>query len=232
MPPDPRRSEQSRLRPLLIKPAIDRRLLAQVDRMAADSQNSAFLLGQPADQRRTDHAAMAGDEYAPSAERKECRGAMRSVASRCGGASGRVGKPGLGHGPLAPRKVDVVPDRHLDQLCEGNPRLPAKNATRLGRIAAQRIDLGQPKIAAIDLDVMPPAVGRWSSNARSPSHLAECPPPEAPDGACAVGGPLARPSAWPEAQGVVDPTPRAIPGRADPGTLITVEEVPNSPMIA
>ena len=79
---------------------------------------------------------------------------MLSVPCRRG-ASARVVKPGLVHGPLAPREVDVVLDHHLDQLREGNPRLPAENAARLGRIAAQRIDLGRPEIAAIDLDVLP-----------------------------------------------------------------------------
>ena len=47
-------------------------------------------------------------------------------------------------------------DHHLDQLREGNSRLPAENLARLCRIAAQRIDLGRPKIAPIDLDVAPP----------------------------------------------------------------------------
>jgi hypothetical protein len=42
----------------------------------------------------------------------------------------------------------------LDQLCEGDPRLPAEGVERLGRIAAQRIDLGGPKITLIDLDVV------------------------------------------------------------------------------
>src|SRR5271169_2760856 len=83
-------------------------------------------------------------------------GTMFSVAPRSGGASGRVGKPSLVDGPFAPSKVDVMPNHHLDQLCEGNPRLPAENAARLDRIAAQRIDLGRPEIAAIDLDVKPP----------------------------------------------------------------------------
>jgi hypothetical protein len=86
---------------------------------------------------------------------KSVGGAMLSVAPRSGGASGRVDKPGL-DGPLAPSKVDVMPNHHLDQLCEGNPRLPAENAARLDRIAAQCIDLGRPEIAAIDLDVKPP----------------------------------------------------------------------------
>ena len=130
---DPRRGEQHRLRPMLIEPAIDRRLVAQIDRIAADRQNPAFLLRQPADQRRTDHAAMAGDEYAPSAKREEYRRFHVSVASRHRGASGRVGKPGLVYGPLAPREVDIVLDHHLDQLCEANPRLPAENVARLGR---------------------------------------------------------------------------------------------------
>src|ERR1700730_5263628 len=81
---------------------------------------------------------------------------MPSIASRDGNAARRVGKSGLVYGLLAPRKVDVVPDHHLDQLCEGNPRLPAQNAARLSRIAAQRIDLGRPEVAAIDLDMAPP----------------------------------------------------------------------------
>jgi hypothetical protein len=61
-----------------IEPAIDRSLLAQVDRIAADRQNLAFLLHQPADRRRTNHAAMAGDEYPTIAERKRIVGASQS----------------------------------------------------------------------------------------------------------------------------------------------------------
>jgi hypothetical protein len=61
---------------------------------------------------------------------------MLSIASRHGNAAGRVGKSGLVYAPLAPRKVDVVPDHHLDQFGEGNPRLPAQNAACLSRIAA------------------------------------------------------------------------------------------------
>jgi hypothetical protein len=72
-PARPRGSEQHGLRPMLIEPAIDCRLVAQIDRIAAHRQNPAFLLGQPADKRRTDHAAMASDQYAQSAQRKECR---------------------------------------------------------------------------------------------------------------------------------------------------------------
>src|SRR5271167_3172346 len=81
---------------------------------------------------------------------------MPSVASRRGGASGRVGKPGLVHGPLAPCEVDVVLHHHLHQLSEGYPWRPAENVAGLGRIAAQFIDLCRPEIAAIDLDVALP----------------------------------------------------------------------------
>src|SRR5947207_14952089 len=87
---------------------------------------------------------------------KTTRGVIRSITSRNGGASGRVGKPGPGHSTLAPREVDIVPDHHRDQLCKGNPRLPTENAARLRRIAAQRIDLSRPEIAAIDFDVASP----------------------------------------------------------------------------
>ena len=69
----PRRGEQHRVRAMLVEPPVDRRLVAEIYCIAADSQNSAFLPPQSADQRRTDHAAMAGDEYAASVERKERR---------------------------------------------------------------------------------------------------------------------------------------------------------------
>ena len=65
---DPCSSEQYRLRPVLIEPAIDGRLVAQIDRITAGGKNSTFLLRQAADQCRTDHATMAGDEYASFAE--------------------------------------------------------------------------------------------------------------------------------------------------------------------
>jgi hypothetical protein len=81
---------------------------------------------------------------------------MLLVVSRYSGASGRVGKPGLVDGPLTPREVDIMLDHHLDQLRKGNPRLPAENVARLGGIAAQRIDLGRPEVAPIDLDMAPP----------------------------------------------------------------------------
>jgi hypothetical protein len=57
---------------------------------------------------------MAGDEYAPCAERKSVGGAMLSITPRSGGASGRIGKPSLVDGPFAPSKVDVMPNHHLD----------------------------------------------------------------------------------------------------------------------
>ena len=75
----PRRGEQHRLRAMLVEPAVDCRLVAEIDCIAADSQNLAFLLPQSADQRRTDHAAMAGDEYAARAKAKERR--RRHVSS-------------------------------------------------------------------------------------------------------------------------------------------------------
>src|SRR5205807_998528 len=67
-PADPRGGEQYRLRPMLIEPAVDCRLVAQINRITAGGKNSAFLLREPADQCRTDHAAIAGDKYASSAE--------------------------------------------------------------------------------------------------------------------------------------------------------------------
>ena len=70
-PADSCGSEQHGLWAMLIEPATDRRLVAQVNHIATDSQNPAFLLGQSADQRRTDHTTMSGDEYAPSAEGEE-----------------------------------------------------------------------------------------------------------------------------------------------------------------
>src|SRR5260370_19223470 len=73
---------------------------------------------------------------------KRVGSAMLSIVR--GGASARVVKPGLAHGSLAPREVDIVLDHHLDQLCEGNPRLPAENLPRLGGIAAQRLDPARP----------------------------------------------------------------------------------------
>jgi hypothetical protein len=48
-PPDPGGCEQRGLRPRLLEPAIDCCLIAQVNRIAADRQNPAFLLNQPAD---------------------------------------------------------------------------------------------------------------------------------------------------------------------------------------
>src|SRR5207302_11275151 len=69
----PRRGEQHRLRAMLVEPAVNCRLVAEIDRIAADSQNLAFLLPQSADQRRTDHAAMASDEYAPFAKQESRR---------------------------------------------------------------------------------------------------------------------------------------------------------------
>jgi hypothetical protein len=46
---DPRGGEQHGLRPMLIEPAIDRRLVAQINGIAASCQNPALLLRQPAD---------------------------------------------------------------------------------------------------------------------------------------------------------------------------------------
>jgi hypothetical protein len=69
--PNPCRGEQHRIRSMLIEPAIDGRLVAQIDRIAPDRKNPTFFLRQPAHQRRSDHATMPGDEYASSVERKE-----------------------------------------------------------------------------------------------------------------------------------------------------------------
>jgi hypothetical protein len=48
---------------MLIEPTIDRSFVAQVNRIAAGRLNVAFLLREPADQRRADHTAMSGDKY-------------------------------------------------------------------------------------------------------------------------------------------------------------------------
>ena len=153
---NPRRGEQHRPRPIFIKPAVDRSLVAQIDRVTADGQNLALLLRQPADECRPDHAAMAGNKYALAVEREYCRLFHVSVASRYRGTAGWIGKPRSVYGLLAPCELDIVLDHHLDQLCETNPRLPAEDVARLGSIAAQRIDFGRPKIAAVDLDMAPP----------------------------------------------------------------------------
>jgi hypothetical protein len=79
---------------------------------------------------------MAGDEHAPSAELKDRGSVHVSVAPRNRSASGGVDKSGLTYSSLAPCELDIVLDHHLDQLCEGDLRLPAEDVERLGRISA------------------------------------------------------------------------------------------------
>jgi hypothetical protein len=67
----------------------------------------------------------------------------------------------------APPKVDVVPDHHLGQFGEANLSLPAENAARLGRIAAQRIDVSsRPLVTTIYFDVLPVKSSRRESELR------------------------------------------------------------------
>ena len=72
-PADPRGRQKYRLRPHFGKPAIDRRLIAQVEGFAAGGQDFAILLSQAAHQRRADHAAVTGDKHPSSRERKDDR---------------------------------------------------------------------------------------------------------------------------------------------------------------
>src|SRR6516164_7639462 len=96
---------------------------------------------------------------------------MFSIASRYGDASSRAGKPSLIRCPLTAREIDVVPDHHFDQLWEGNPRVPAENATSLCRIAAQRIDLCRPEISAIYFDMaLPLESGRFEGKFHEIAH--------------------------------------------------------------
>ena len=46
---DPCGCEQHRVRPMLVEPVIDRRLVAQINFIATDCQNLAFFPHQPAD---------------------------------------------------------------------------------------------------------------------------------------------------------------------------------------
>ena len=71
---------------------------------------------------------------------------MLSIASRHGDTAGRVGKSGLVYGPLAPRKVDIVPDHHLDQFGEATRTL----AQAIARSTAYSIAGGGDTLAAIE----------------------------------------------------------------------------------
>ena len=79
-PADARRGEHYRLGPVFVEPAIDRHLVAQVNDIAADRQQAAFLFRQPAGKRRADHPAMTGDEYTSSSQRKH--GSRRHALNR------------------------------------------------------------------------------------------------------------------------------------------------------
>jgi hypothetical protein len=149
------------------------------------------------------------------------------------------GKPGLGYGPLAPRKVDVVPDHHLHQFGKANPSLPAVNAARLGRIAAQRIDVSRrPLITAIYFDVLPVESNRRESELDEIAHVTEIDTRAATRRKVVIERQifvscrrmsasgrarrrrlrrrraLSPPSVGPEEQRIVEPPLRAIPGRA------------------
>jgi hypothetical protein len=170
------------------------------------------------------------------------------------------GKPGLGYGPLAPRKVDVVPDHHLHQFGKANPSLPAVNAARLGRIAAQRIDVSRrPLITAIYFDVLPVESNRRESELDEIAHVTEidtraatrrkvvierqifvsCRRMSASGRARrrlrhrrALSPPKRRAGGAEDCRAATARDPRAASRwREDPGTQIAVEEVPNSRII-
>jgi hypothetical protein len=66
-------------------PVTDCGPIAQINRITVERENPAFLSRKPTDQRRADHAAMAGDEYTPSGKRKWVDGVI--LSARTGRAS-------------------------------------------------------------------------------------------------------------------------------------------------
>ena len=108
---NPRRCEQHGLGSMLIEPAIDCGLVTQVNATAVQSERLAFLLRKPAYQRRTHHAAVTGDEYPASIQRKDCRRHV-SIHSRDRRTPCPSCKTGLLHGLLPAREVDVVRHHH------------------------------------------------------------------------------------------------------------------------
>jgi hypothetical protein len=142
----------------------------------------------------------------------------------------------------AARKVDVVPDHHLRQFGKANPSLLAENAARLGRIAAQRIDVSsRPLVTTIYFDVLPVESSCRESELDEIAHVTEidtraatrrkvvierqifvsCRRMSASRRAqaalCAIGGPSRPPSVGPEEQRIVEARLRAIPGPLGPG---------------
>src|SRR3954447_8405752 len=53
-------------------------------------------------------------------------------------------------------QLDVGVDHDPHELLEGHGRLPAEPLARLRRVPAERVDLGGPEVARVDLDVLLP----------------------------------------------------------------------------
>ena len=68
---DAGRRQKHRLRPMLVEPAVDRRLNAQIEPGAVGGQNPAVLGGQPPDQRGADQPAVTRHVNALSAQLKD-----------------------------------------------------------------------------------------------------------------------------------------------------------------
>ncbi len=98
---------------MLAQPAVDCRLVAQINGVASDGQKLAVLARKPAHQRRAHHPAVPGDENRRPFSGKIVVG-MSSISSSERRASHRIGKPGLVHGQFAPREVDVVGHHHAN----------------------------------------------------------------------------------------------------------------------
>src|SRR4051794_361309 len=77
--------------------------------------------------------------------------------SQCAGAgSATLARPHAAAGELILDDLHVGVDHDPHELLEGHLRLPAELLARLGRIAAQRVDLGRAVVLRVDLDVALP----------------------------------------------------------------------------
>ena len=68
MPPDPGRRHDDHVRPVVAQPALRFGLPGKIERAAVGGQHFVALRRQPPHQGGADHAAVAGDENAPSGQ--------------------------------------------------------------------------------------------------------------------------------------------------------------------
>src|SRR5579871_4953961 len=78
-----------------------------------------------------------------------------ALSRRSGAARGRGVARGLER-TLLLREAEIMLGHHADELGKADARAPAEPLARLAGIALERVDLGRPQIARIELDMLLP----------------------------------------------------------------------------